>query len=254
MAELTAFSYMSGTSLLHRVDARFKIGAIILLSLVILRIEFGGLGFLTAAMLGVILQARLPLAAGFKEMRYFSILLILIFVARVLSTGGPPVFSFKFFTISSAGFFDGARVCWRLALIVMLGFAFVSTTPPSAIKAAVQWFLRPVPFIPEKKVAVMMGLILRFMPVILNQARETAEAQKARGVENRKNPVYRLIKLGFPLLRRTFERADDLVVAMEARCFTENRTDPAQVVQKQDWLFLIVAGSLGIVALVVGSL
>jgi len=83
-----------------------------------------------------------------------------------------------------------------------------------------------------------MGLILRFVPVILDQARETAVAQKARGVENRKNPVYRLIKLGFPLLRRTFERADDLVVAMEARCFTENRTDPELIAQKRDWLVL----------------
>ena len=254
MAELTCFSYTSGNSLLHRIDARFKIVTIILLSLVILNVEFGGLGFLTAVLLGVMFHARLPLASGLKEMRYFSILLILIFAARVLSTGGPPVFSFKFVTISSSGLTDATRVCWRLALIVILGFGFVSTTPPSAIKAAVQWLLRPVPFLPEKKIAVMMGLILRFMPVILNQARETAEAQKARGVENRKNPVYRLTKLGFPLLRRTFERADDLVVAMEARCFTENRTDPEQTAQKRDWLVLIAAGSLGGVALVMGSL
>ena len=137
------------------------------------------------------------------------------------------------------GITNGILVCWRLALIVILGFAFISTTPPSAIKAAVQWFLKPVPFIPEKKVAVMMGLILRFVPVILDQARETAEAQKARGVENRKNPVYRLIKLSFPILRRTFERADNLVLAMEARCFIENRTDPELVTQKRDWVALM---------------
>jgi len=95
-----------------------------------------------------------------------------------------------------------------------------------------------------------MGLILRFVPVILDQARETAEAQKARGVENHKNPVYRLIKLGFPLLRRTFERADDLVVAMEARCFTENRTDPALMLHKRDWVALIVVSCLGIALLI----
>ena len=252
MAELTAFSYLSGTSLLHRIDARFKIATVILLSLVILNVDLGGLGFLTAVLLGVIFQARLPLSSGLKELRIFSILLILVFVARVLSNEGPPIFSFTFVAISSLGLIDGTRVCWRLAFIVLLGFAFVSTTAPSAIKTAVQWFLKPVPFIPEKKIAVMMGLILRFMPVILNQARETAQAQKARGVENRKNPVYRLIKLGFPLLRRTFERADDLVVAMEARCFTENRTDPEQMAQKRDWWVLIVACGLAIVTLVMG--
>jgi len=239
VAELTSFSYIAGHSLLHRIDARFKIISIIFLSIVSLNIYFRGLGLLSVLLLGVIFYARLPLASGFKELRYFLILLLLIFVTRVLSTDGTPVINLKYFTISMQGITNGILVCWRLALIVILGFAFISTTPPSAIKAAVQWFLKPVPFIPEKKVAVMMGLILRFVPVILDQARETAEAQKARGVENRKNPVYRLIKLSFPILRRTFERADNLVLAMEARCFIENRTDPELVTQKRDWVALM---------------
>ena len=239
MAELTSFSYIAGHSLLHRIDARFKIISIIFLSIVSLNIYFRGLGLLSVLLLGVIFYARLPLASGFKELRYFLVMLLLIFVTRVLSTDGTPVINLKYFTISMQGITNGILVCWRLALIVILGFAFISTTPPSAIKAAVQWFLKPVPFIPEKKVAVMMGLILRFVPVILDQARETAEAQKARGVENRKNPVYRLIKLSFPILRRTFERADNLVLAMEARCFIENRTDPELVTQKRDWVALM---------------
>lgn len=240
MAELTSFSYIAGDSLLHRLDARFKIISIIFLSLVSLNVYFRGLGLLTIILLGVIFYARLPLASGVKELRYFLILLLLIFVTRLLSTDGTPVINLKYFTISMQGITNGILVCWRLALVVILGFAFISTTPPSAIKAAAQWFLKPVPFIPEKKVAVMMGLILRFVPVILDQARETAEAQKARAVENRKNPVYRLTKFGFPLIRRIFERADDLVVAMEARCFTENRTDPELVAQKRDWVALMI--------------
>ena len=240
MAELTSFSYIAGHSLLHRIDARFKIISIIFLSLVSLNLNFRGLGLLTVILLGVIFYARLPLASGVKELRYFLILLLLIFVTRVLSTDGTPVINLKYFTISMQGITNGVLVCWRLALIVILGFAFISATPPSAIKAAVQWLLKPVPFIPEKKVAVMMGLILRFVPVILDQARETAEAQKARAVENRKNPVYRLTKFGFPLIRRTFERADDLVLAMEARAFTEHRTDPELTADKRDWVALVV--------------
>lgn len=244
MAELTPFSYTAGDSLLHRMDARFKIAIIIFLSLVGLNAYFRELGFLTLMLLGIILRARLPLAAGLREMRYFLILLLLILAARALSTGGTPFIDLKYFTVSMPGIYDGLLVCWRLALIVILGFAFISTTPPSAIKAAVQWFLKPVPLVPEKKVAVMMGLILRFVPVILNQAAETAAAQKARAVENRKNPVYRLVKFGFPLMRRTFERADDLVVAMEARAFTEQRTDPELASSTRDWIALLVVGCL----------
>ena len=96
-----------------------------------------------------------------------------------------------------------------------------------------------------------MGLILRYVPVILNQASETAAAQKARAVENRKNPVYRPTKFGFPLIRRMFERADDLVVAMEARAFTENRTDPELAAGKRDWIALMVVGCLCVSLIVI---
>ena len=249
MAELTSFGYSAGDSLLHRIDARFKIVLVILISLAGLNAYLWALGFLTLILLGIIIRARLPISIAFKEMRYFLILLLLIFVARVLSTGGIPEIDLKFMTVSMQGIYNGILVCWRLALVVILGFAFISTTPPSAIKAAVQWFLKPLPLVPEKKVAVMMGLILRFVPVIFDQATVTVEAQKARCIQNKKNPVCRLVKLGFPLIHRTFERADDLVVAMEARCFTENRTDPELAASKRDWIALMVVGCLSIVVL-----
>ncbi len=240
MAELTSFSYTAGDSLLHRLDGRFKIAFVIIISLVGLTANFRALGFLSLLLLGIILQAHLPLFSGLKEMRYFLVLLLLIFVARVLSTDGTPLIDLDYITVSRQGIYNGILVCWRLALIVMLGFAFISTTPPATIKAAVQWFLKPIPLIPEKKVAVMMGLILRFVPVIFNQAGATAAALKARAVGNRKNPVYRLTKFGFPLMRRIFERADDLVIALEARAFTEHRTDPELATSKRDWIALMV--------------
>ena len=240
MAELTAFGYFSGNSLLHSLDSRFKLLFIAVLNLVSLNLNFAALGIISILLLGFIIYSRLPLYAMFKELRYFFILLAFVFAARALSTVGDPLLDFKLFTVSHQGLSEGLLVCWRLALVVLLAFTMITTTRPSDIKAAVQWYLKPIPFIPEKKVAIMMGLILRFVPVIFDQAAETAEAQKARCVQNRKNPVYRLIKLGFPLLRRTFERADDLVAAMEARGFTENRTDPQLVSHRRDWIALCV--------------
>ena len=250
MAELASFGYFSGDSVLHRLDPRFKLLIIILLSLVCLNLHFLSLGMMTFLLLGFILYSRLPLKSGIWQLRYFFILLLFVFIARVLSTGGAPMIETKFITVSRQGLYDGFLICWRLAFIVLLSFALMSTTRPAEIKAAVQWYLKPVPFIPERKVALMMGLILRFVPVIFDQAAETVEAQKARCVQNRKNPIYRLTKLGFPLMRRTFERADDLVAAMEARGFTENRTDPELVSHPRDWITLIAVGSLCILILV----
>ncbi|OEU72588.1 MAG: hypothetical protein BA864_00865 [Desulfuromonadales bacterium C00003093] len=127
-----------------------------------------------------------------------------------------------------------------MLLIVLAGLLFVSTTRPSEIRAAVEWFLSPFPFIPGKRVATMMSLIIRFIPVILEQAKETSDAQRARGVENRKNPVYRLMKLAVPLVRRTFESADKLAVAMEARCYTEKRVNIELYATRNDWIALFL--------------
>ena len=91
---------------------------------------------------------------------------------------------------------------------------------------------------------------MRFIPVILHQVRETVEAQKARCVEKRKNPMDRLKKIGLPLLRRTFQTADDLAVAMEARCYSENRTDPEFTANLRDWVVLTVILGLFLLAII----
>jgi len=247
---LTSFGYFSGDSLLHHLDPRFKLLYIILLSLVCINLNVISQAIMTVLLLVLIVHARLPLSSGIKELRYFFVLLVFVFIARAASTGGEPLTDVKFFAVSRQGLYAGLLVCWRLAFIVLLGFTLISTTRPSEIKAAVQWFLEPVPFIPEQSVAIMLGLILRFVPVIFDQAAETVTAQNARCVQNRKNPVYRLIKLGFPLIRRTFEHADGLVAAMEARGFTEHRTDPDLVSQRRDWMSLAVVVGLCVLMII----
>ncbi len=240
MAELTTFSFQPGTSVLHKLDVRFKILFVILISLISLNGGFMGLGILSALITVLMWHLRLPLKSSLKEFRFFFILLILILVSRMLTTPGAPLIEFDSIEISLPGLLSGIQICWRLIIIALLGFLFVFTTRSSEVKAAVEWFLRPFGFLPAQRVAIMMGLIVRFIPVILNQTKETAEAQRARCLENRKNPLYRLVRLGIPLIRRTFEQADRLSIAMEARCYSENRTEPVLCATRKDWMALLI--------------
>jgi biotin transport system permease protein len=240
VAELTVFSFKSGSSLLHRLDVRFKIVFLILISLSSLSGGFAGLGILSCLLIALIFHSRLPIKSGLKEMRLFLFLLLLILVTRLVVTPGAALIEINSFAITRPGLVSGSIICWRLAIIVLTGFLFVFATPSSEVKAAVQWFLKPFGFIPGKRIAIMMGLIARFVPVILNQAKETVDAQRARCADNRRNPLNRLIRLGIPLIRRTFAQADKLAVAMEARCYTENRTDPELFAKHLDWLSLAV--------------
>ncbi|MGD1969433.1 MAG: energy-coupling factor transporter transmembrane component T [Desulfobacterales bacterium] len=240
MAQLTTFSFQPGTSVLHKLDVRFKILFLILISFISLGGGLMGLGTLSMLISVLILHSRLPLKSGLREFRFFFILLLLILMARMLTTPGVPLIEFKSIAITRPGLVSGIRICWRLVIIALLGFLFVFSTRSSEIKAAVEWFLKPFGFLPVQHIATMLGLIVRFIPVILNQAKETAEAQRARCLDNRKNPLDRLVRLGFPLIRRTFEQADRLIVAMEARCYSENRTEPALCATRKDWMALFI--------------
>jgi biotin transport system permease protein len=238
MAELSAFNFRPGSSVLHGLDVRFKLLFLVLISLTSLKAYPAALSVLTLMLAVALWHAQRSLKSILKAFRYVFVIFAFIFFARALSTPGSAVIEFKGVSMTREGFYDGAMVCWRLVIVVLTGLAFISTTRPSEIKAAVEWLLNPFPFIPSKRIATMMSLVVRFIPVIFDQARETADAQRARGVNNRKNPIYRLKKLGIPLMRRTFERADKLAVAMEARCYSENRTDPGLCARLRDWVVL----------------
>ncbi len=240
MPELSVLHYRSGSSYFHRMDVRFKLLGLALLSMAGLQAGPVGLGALSVLVLAVLFITRLPVWDLARELRYLAVLLAFVWAARALSMPGDAVLELAGLQFSRQGLYEGGLICWRLVMIACLGAGLVFVTRSSEIRWAVEWFLKPVPLIPSRRISVMIGLIIRFLPMILDQARATAEAQKARGMENRKNPVFRLIKFAVPLLRRTFENADRLAVAMDARCFNEERTEPELVSRPADWAALSV--------------
>ena len=138
----------------------------------------------------------------------------------------------------------------RLVVVALFGLLVTFTTRPSEIRAAVEWLLRPIPFIPHRQAATMIGLLVRFIPVILSQSAEQQEALRARSIESCKNPLRRITALCMPLLRRTFVTADRLASAMEARCYGTERTIPCRPVTAAEWSALMAVA--GFCALMLG--
>ena len=239
MAALTPFHYRHGNSLLHDLDARFKIVLMVMFSLSLIHTSFPGLFSLTLLLALLFHRAQIPITSVIIELRYFFVLLLVVFFLRLISTEGDPLVRIPWVTLSKQGLREGTQVCWRLLMVVLLGFLFISTTRISAIKMSVQQLLAPVPLIPEKRMATMMGLIVRFIPVIFQKTHAISDAQKARCIERRKNPLYRLKALVMPLMRGVFQDADKLAMAMVARCYHENQPVETQAAQKSDWLVLI---------------
>ena len=183
-----------------------------------------------------------------QGLRWLAPLLALMAVARALTELAGPFLDLGAIRLSIPGLVQGTLFAWRLMLMVLLGSILTATTSPSGVKAAVTWFLKPFPLVPAARVGTMLSLLLRFIPLIFQQAGQTLEAQRARAVDRRKNPIYRLRCFGLPFLRRTLLTADRMTEAMEARCYSDRRTGPQLTFTAGDGLFACgVCGLAGLI-------
>ncbi len=241
MAELTVFAYRPGTSILHRLDVRMKLALVAAASLISLHLDFPSLGLMSLPLLTVAAGCRRSIRIQLAELRWIGLLLAFVFVARVLSTdAGAAVFSLMGLGITGPGLREGSLVSLRLALIFLIGAVFMATTRSSEIKAGIQWFLKPLPFVSAERVGTMLSLLVRFIPLIFEEVSRASDAQRARAVENRRNALHRMVKLGVPIMTRIFARSDQLAVAMEARCYSEFRTQPALKAGWKDWVMFVL--------------
>ncbi len=242
MAHISVFDYHIGSSILHRLDVRFKLVILIAFNLALTRAGIEGLAGLSVVLILLLAFLRISIGRILFEMRVFLILLLAVFTARSLSEPGVSLISYRGLAITMEGVQIGGIVCWRLFQIVLLGLFFIRTSRPWEIKVAIQWFLSPIPGVPAHRISLMISLMFRFIPMIMELYSEISEAQQSRAVALRKNPFFRMKVLVIPLLENTFRKADEMALAMEARCYSDRRTDPILRSGRKDWLLMILSG------------
>lgn len=227
------------------MDVRFKLIILLGGNLAVTQAGYAGLACMGVIQILLLRHLRIPTGRFLNEIKMFLVLLLLVFVARSISEPGRPVFSWQVVVVTSAGLFHGGLICLRLMHVVLLGLFFIRSSRPWEIKTAIHWFLAPVPGVPANRISLMISLMFRFIPLVLEQVSEISEAQQARAVGLRKNPVFRMKILVIPLLENSFKKADEMVMAMESRCYSDTRTDPTLQSGKSDWLVLALSGALG---------
>jgi energy-coupling factor transporter transmembrane protein EcfT len=204
------------------------------------RADFIDLLVLGALILAGLVDVRPQMARRSAGVLWWMAFLGLVFAARALTTEGRPVVSFWGVALTREGMLNGLLVVGRLAVIALAGLLLVVSTRSAQVKAGVQWLLQPIPGLPAARVATMLSLILRFMPMIFDQAGKTSEALKARGIERRRNPLYRAKHFVLPMLRRLFEDTDDLILAMQARGYHDRRNAHLPALKSPDLVFGIL--------------
>jgi energy-coupling factor transport system permease protein len=222
----TIAQYYPGGSVLHRLDPRAKFLAVSGLAVALfVRDSFAGLAVYAAAAVVAYAVSGVPVRWFWRAFRPLLWLVGLTFLAQVLFARGEPFFSFWIIHLSWAGLELAAFLSLRLVVLVLAGSVLTLTTPPIALTDGLAWLGRPLRRlrVPTDELALMVTIALRFIPTLLVELETIMRAQRARGADFRSGSLPQraraLVPVLVPLFVLSFRRADDLALAMEARCY-----------------------------------
>ena len=160
-----------------------------------------------------------------KALKPLSWIIAFTFVIHLVSTPGDAFFHVWIFDLTWQGAAKGFFIALRLALLILLSALLTYTTSPLALTDALETLMQPAKRVgvPAHEIAMMMTIALRFVPTLIEEADKIMKAQQARGADLTEGSVIERVK-GFvpilvPLFISAFRRADDLALAMEARCY-----------------------------------
>jgi energy-coupling factor transporter transmembrane protein EcfT len=244
MAARLAFHYSPGRSWLHRWDARCKAVGMLLLGGQLLHAPAHLLALHSFLLLSMAVHAGISWRGVVRDLRSWSVLLLVIFLAHLLVPSPPPAGSGPGSYLDSSRLLAGAMPCWRFTLVLLAAVLFVATTRPRELRAALLWLLQPLPGLPAERLGFMAGLALRLLPLVFDEFEEVTLAVRARLGTRRRQPWQAARQMAFTMLRRTFARADELAYALAARGYREDLRVPAAPLVKTQWMPVIFLGGL----------
>lgn len=261
--DITIGQYYPAESKLHGLDPRVKI-VCTLLYLISLFLVQNLLGYLLAAifLFMIIRISRVPVKFIVKGLKPIIMLLMITVVFNLfLTKGGKVLLTVGFLVITEQGLRTAVFMAIRLIFLIMGASIMTLTTTPNALTDGIERLLKPFGKlkVPVHEIAMMMSIALRFIPILLEETDKIMKAQLARGADLESGNIIQkakaMIPILVPLFVSAFRRANDLAMAMEARCYRggEGRTKMKPLVYHRNdriayaivWIYLLAAFLVG---------
>lgn len=226
--DITIGQYIPGDSFIHKMDPRAKIliSLIFVIDLFIVS-NFLGYCFIVLFTIITIVVSKVNIKYIYKGLKPILILVLFTAVLNLFMTDGTttPLWSWNFLKIYKEGLIIAALMILRLVFLIVGTSILTLTTSPIELTDGIEKLLNPFKKIglPAHELAMMMTIALRFIPTLMDETDKIMKAQMARGADfesgNLVKRAKNLIPLLVPLFISSFRRADELAMAMEARCY-----------------------------------
>lgn len=220
--------YYPAHSLIHETDPRVKtILYAVYLAAIFMISEPVTIGVLAGIIILQLILAKVTPSILWSTVKPMLPLALFIFIINMLTIRqGDILFSWKIITITGYGISRAAIMSIRLIfLIISTSVLLTLTTTPLKMSDALEKLFAPLQIIkvPVHEMAMMMSIAIRFIPTLAAETDKIMKAQQSRGADYDTgsfiNKVKGYITVLIPLFVSSFRRADELAVAMDARCY-----------------------------------
>ncbi len=216
--------YVNNHSLLTKIDARIKIVLMVVL-LVFCFLDFNivsfGCLFLLLCLFMVIGKLRFkPLL---KVIRHMWFLFLMLLVINLFTIKGEVWFEIWGIYVYKEAILQTIYIFLRLVMILMISTLLSSSTTPSELTYALEFYLTPLKIFKVNvyEIAIMVSIALRFIPTLFEELERIKKAQTSRGIDFKygkyRDKLRGLTSLIIPLFISCFDKADELTNAMVAR-------------------------------------
>lgn len=227
--DITLGQYYPGNSYIHKLDPRVKIMATLfyIVSLFVVD-DFLGFAVAFAGLAVIIAISKVPLNFILRGLKPIFLIITFTFVINMFMIKGEVLVSIGFLSITKEGLRTAVFMAVRLVLLIIGSSLLTLTTKPISLTDGIEALLSPFKRfgLPAHELAMMMTIALRFIPTLLEETDKIMKAQQARGADFESGNIIRrakaLIPILVPLFISAFRIAQDLAMAMEARCYGGN--------------------------------
>lgn len=249
LKDITIGQYYPADSIVHKTDPRVKmiLGFIYIIFLFIVS-SFVGYGLVFLWVLLATKLSKIPVKLIVKGLKPLRWIILITFIINMLFTKGTVLYALGPIKVTEEGLYNASRMAVRLCLLVMGTSLTTLTTSPVALTDGIEGLFSPLKKVgfPAHELAMMITIALRFVPTLIDETDKIMKAQMARGADFESGNVIKRAKntvpLIIPLLLSSINRADELAIAMEARCYhgDEGRTklNPLKIDSRDIMVFL----------------
>lgn len=224
--DITLGQFFPGNSVIHKIDPRVKI-LLIIAYIVFLFVanNFVSLGFMVLVTVAILLLTKIPVKMYFKGLKAIMFIILFTSVLNMFYGSGEPIWQWGFLKITLNGISNAVFISIRIVALIFISCVLTYTTSPTDLTDALERLMKPLTVFHIKvhEIAMMMTIALRFVPTLLEETDKIMNAQKARGANMDSGGLIKRVKAMMPvlvpLLVSSFNRAYELAVAMECRCY-----------------------------------